>query len=117
MSHKILHAVDEDDEKVSGNMQHYHSFFTNRSLADSTNLLSLYMLQIKTRQDRMSENYTMLNAMLSTFVFPFTMQPHKMAGIITLNRHTMMLSVVSLKLCVSSGRSFAISSILKESTR
>lgn len=27
MSHKILHAVDEDDEKVSGNMQHYHSFF------------------------------------------------------------------------------------------
>ena len=27
MSHKLLHAVDEDDEKVSGNMQQYHSIF------------------------------------------------------------------------------------------
>jgi hypothetical protein len=27
MSQKILHPVDEDDKKVSGNMKHYHSFF------------------------------------------------------------------------------------------
>lgn len=27
MSQKILHAVDENDKKVSGNMKHYHSFF------------------------------------------------------------------------------------------
>ena len=93
------------------------TFFAIILFIDPTNLTILQMPQIKITQDIASDAYSMIYAIVEVYYSPLASYIQTIAGTITLNRHTMMFSVLRRQLWVSAGSFTAVSSIRYERTR